>query len=166
MPLSFTPLLPLKRRRACDQYHSSRVTPFLYIPVHTVNCVQTLKDLSRSCSNRTDTMWCTCRGSLRTVRVFRQIFTLEDAIGSHACSLEANTRVTNGIPLGSSLLLPVDTVNCVQTLKARRKGDHFASRESNHAAEHVPAKESLLPCTTIGLWLWSRLRGRIAFPNK
>jgi serine/threonine protein kinase len=52
-----------------------------------------------------------------TVRVFRQKFTLEDAIGSHACSLEANTRVTNGIPLGSSLLLPVDTVNCVQTLK-------------------------------------------------
>jgi hypothetical protein len=53
-----------------------------------------------------------------TVRVFRQKFTLEDAIGSHACSLEANTRVTNGIPLGSSLFLPVDTVNCVQTLKA------------------------------------------------
>jgi hypothetical protein len=25
----------------------------------------------------------------RTVRVFRQKFTLEDAIGSHACSLEA-----------------------------------------------------------------------------
>jgi hypothetical protein len=41
-----------------------------------------------------------------------------NAIGSHACSLEANMRVTNGIPLGSSLLLPVDTVNCVQTLKA------------------------------------------------
>jgi hypothetical protein len=49
---------------------------------------------------------------------FRQKFTLEDAIGSHACSLEANTRVTNGIPLGSSLLLPVDIVNCVETLKA------------------------------------------------
>jgi hypothetical protein len=48
---------------------------------------------------------------------FRQKFTLENAIGSHACSLQANTRVTNGIPLGSSLLLPVDTVNCVQTLK-------------------------------------------------
>ena len=28
-----------------------------------------------------------------TVRVFRQKFTLEDAIGSHACSLEALTRV-------------------------------------------------------------------------
>jgi hypothetical protein len=55
------------------------------------------------------------------VRVFRQKFTLEDAIGSHACSLEANTRVTNGIPLGSSLFLPVDTVNCVQTLKVRQE---------------------------------------------
>jgi hypothetical protein len=51
------------------------------------------------------------------VRVFRQKFTLEDTIGSHACSLEANMRVTNGIPLGSSLLLPVHTVNSAQTLK-------------------------------------------------
>jgi hypothetical protein len=54
-----------------------------------------------------------------TVRVFRQKFTLADAIGSHACSLEANMRVTNGFPLGSSLLLPGDTVNCVATLKAK-----------------------------------------------
>jgi hypothetical protein len=38
--------------------------------------------------------------------------------GSHAWSLEVNMRVTNGIPLGCLLLLPVDTVNCVQTLKA------------------------------------------------
>jgi hypothetical protein len=52
------------------------------------------------------------------VRVFRQKFTLEDAIGSHACSLEASWRVTNGIPLGCSLFLPVHTINCVQTLKA------------------------------------------------
>jgi hypothetical protein len=29
-----------------------------------------------------------------TVRVFRQRFTLEDAIGSHACSLQASRRVT------------------------------------------------------------------------
>jgi ankyrin repeat protein len=56
-----------------------------------------------------------------TVHVFRQKFALEDAIGSHACSLEANMRVTNGIPLGGPLLLPVDTVNCVQTLKARNR---------------------------------------------
>jgi hypothetical protein len=53
------------------------------------------------------------------VRVFWQNFTLEDAIGSHACSLQANMRVANGIPFGCSLLLPVDTVNCVRTLKAR-----------------------------------------------
>jgi hypothetical protein len=52
-----------------------------------------------------------------TVRVFRQKFTLEDAIGTHACSLQASRCVTNGIPLGSSLFLPVHTVNCVQTLK-------------------------------------------------
>jgi hypothetical protein len=35
--------------------------------------------------------------------LFRQKFTLEDAIGSHACSLEANMRVTNCIPLERSL---------------------------------------------------------------
>jgi hypothetical protein len=32
---------------------------------------------------------------------------LKDAIGSHACSLEANMRVTNGILLGNPLLLPL-----------------------------------------------------------
>jgi hypothetical protein len=47
------------------------------------------------------------------VRVFRQKSTLEDAIGSHACSLEANMRVTNSIPLGWPLLLPVHTENSV-----------------------------------------------------
>jgi hypothetical protein len=53
---------------------------------------------------------------LGTVRVFRQESTLEDVIESHACSFEASMCVTNGIPLGSPLLLPVVTVNCVQTL--------------------------------------------------
>ena len=38
-----------------------------------------------------------------TVRVFRKKIYLEDAIGSHACSLEASMRVTNGIPLGRPL---------------------------------------------------------------
>jgi hypothetical protein len=42
---------------------------------------------------------------LSTVRVFRQNFALEDAIRSHACSLEVNMRVTNRILLGSPLLL-------------------------------------------------------------
>jgi hypothetical protein len=54
---------------------------------------------------------------------FRQQFTLEDAIGSHACSREASRRVTNGIPLGCPPFLPVDTTNSVQTLKA----DHYAA---------------------------------------
>jgi hypothetical protein len=31
-------------------------------------------------------------------------------IYTHACSLQASMCVTNGIPLGYSLLLPVDTV--------------------------------------------------------
>jgi hypothetical protein len=51
------------------------------------------------------------------VRVFRQKFTLEDAIGPHASSLEASRRVTDGIPLGCPRFLPAHTVNCVQTLK-------------------------------------------------
>jgi hypothetical protein len=38
-----------------------------------------------------------------TVPVFRRKFTLQDAIGSHACSRQANMRVTNDIPLGSPL---------------------------------------------------------------
>jgi hypothetical protein len=46
-------------------------------------------------------------GNQRTVRVFRQNLAPEDAIGSHACSLEANMRVSNGIPLGCTLPLPV-----------------------------------------------------------
>jgi HrpA-like RNA helicase len=53
-----------------------------------------------------------------TVRVFRQNFTLEDAISSHACSLQASWIVINAISLGCPLFVPVHTVNCVQTLKA------------------------------------------------
>jgi hypothetical protein len=56
----------------------------------------------------------------RTVRVFRQKFTLEGVNGSHAFApLEVSRCVTNGIPLGCPLFLPVHTVNCVQTLKAQ-----------------------------------------------
>jgi hypothetical protein len=44
--------------------------------------------------------------SIGTVRAFGQNFALEDAIvRSHAYWLGANMRVTNGIPLGSPLLL-------------------------------------------------------------
>jgi hypothetical protein len=46
------------------------------------------------------------------VRVFGQNFPLEDAIEFHAFApLEASMRVTNGIPLGCSLLLPVRHCN-------------------------------------------------------
>jgi hypothetical protein len=34
-----------------------------------------------------------------TVLIFEHNFALEDAIGSHACSLETSMRVTNGMPL-------------------------------------------------------------------
>jgi hypothetical protein len=51
------------------------------------------------------------------VRAFRQKCTLDDAIRSHTCPLQANMRVTDVIPLGWPLLLPVGTVHCVQTLK-------------------------------------------------
>jgi hypothetical protein len=37
------------------------------------------------------------------VRVFRQDVKLENAIGSHACSLEASSHVTNSIPFGCPL---------------------------------------------------------------
>jgi hypothetical protein len=52
-----------------------------------------------------------------SVRGFRQ-FSPEDAIGSHACSLEAIWRVTNDILLGRSLFSPVHTMHCLQSLKA------------------------------------------------
>jgi hypothetical protein len=45
MPLSFTPLLRLKLLHACDQWHASRASVLVFtpLPVHIVNCVQTLK---------------------------------------------------------------------------------------------------------------------------
>jgi hypothetical protein len=61
----------------------------------------------------------------RAVRVFGQDFALEVAIVSHACSLEcsleANMRATNGIPLGSrvSTALTVVIIHHVETLKVR-----------------------------------------------
>jgi hypothetical protein len=60
-----------------------------------------------------------CTVSTRPSRgfFFPTEFTLEGAIGSHACPLQASRRATNGSPLGCSLLLPVHTVNCVKTLK-------------------------------------------------
>jgi hypothetical protein len=60
-----------------------------------------------------------------TVRVFRPNFALEDAIESHACSLDANMRVTNGIPLGSPLLLPLYHKLCTST-EGLKEGETLA----------------------------------------
>jgi hypothetical protein len=54
------------------------------------------------------------------------------AIEVHAFApLEASRRVTNGIPLGCSLILPVRTVNCVQTLKAGRAWYEMAAPDED-----------------------------------
>jgi hypothetical protein len=93
-----------------------------------------------------------------TARVFRLEFTLEDAIGSHACSLDANMRVTNGIPLGCPLFLTVHTVNCVETLKViRLQGNrlHIPRRWQGRVA-HRPARLTLAP-SVVGLLLTSAL---------
>jgi hypothetical protein len=63
-----------------------------------------------------------------TLLVFRPKITLEDAIGSHSCSLQANRRVTNSIPLWCSLIIRVPIVNCVQTLKAQCSVVHILSK--------------------------------------
>jgi hypothetical protein len=87
MPLSFTPLLRFKLLQACDQCHSSQVPTFL--TGWTVNCVQTLKVPGGELAAAPMTSYEIRLEYVCTVRVFRQKFTLEDAIGSHACSLEA-----------------------------------------------------------------------------
>jgi hypothetical protein len=66
---------------------------------------------------------------------FRQQFILEDAIG-----FPPSRRVTNGIPLGCLLLLPVDTVNSVQILKVgfRLFSEHerFCCNVRVYSAQH------------------------------
>jgi hypothetical protein len=56
----------------------------------------------------------------RTVRVFDMNLHSRMPLVPTPATLEASTRVTNGIPLGCSLLSSVDTVNCMQTLKAHQ----------------------------------------------
>jgi len=54
------------------------------------------------------------------------LFALEKAIGSHTYSLEANMRVTNGIPLGCPRHLTVTAVNSVTKLKVVTFSAHQA----------------------------------------
>jgi hypothetical protein len=94
----------------------------LILPVGTVNCVQPLKVSTKhggliagvgvpdnphgSTYQDIEAYWPVY--PVRTVRVFRQEFTLEDAIEFHAFApLQASSRVTNDIPLGWPPFLPV-----------------------------------------------------------
>jgi hypothetical protein len=67
------------------------------------------------------------------VRDFRQKLTLEDAIGSHTCSPEASRRVTNGIPLGRPIFLPV---HC--NLRPNTEGRKTAVPSSKEEYQKVP----------------------------
>jgi hypothetical protein len=84
-------------------------------------------------------------------------FALEDGIGAHACSLEANMCVTNSIPLGCPLLLPVDTVYSVQTLKdasyvAQRKEQFEVEAELRRKfAVELPAGQQMVDRHTLGI---------------
>jgi hypothetical protein len=121
MPLVPTPAR-LKLLQACDQWHSSRVVTLLL--VDTVNCVQTHTGAIGFALHSGHIYTCRWTAGVGLLdggygARFRQKFTFDDAIGSQACSLVANMRATTGISPGCPLFLPVHTVNCVQTLKAR-----------------------------------------------
>jgi hypothetical protein len=97
------------------------------------------------------------------VRVFLLKFTLEDAIGSQACSLEANMRVNNDIPLGCSLFLPiVHTINCVQTLKVLKdfgamvmQSGSWPFSEKEQSRIELPA-DLKKPCQKFKEWYGAR----------
>jgi hypothetical protein len=111
MPLSFPHMFARSEHACGDQWHSSRESTALTVVI--INHVETSKGSAQEVAAITD-----LSKTGGTVRAFRQKFTIEDAIGSHACSLEASTRVTNGSPLGYPPPLTVTTVNSVKTLKA------------------------------------------------
>ena len=60
------------------------------------------------------------QGIVRCMPVFLQKFALEDAIGSHTCSLEAHNSNDHACDQWyssrASTILPVHTVHCVRTL--------------------------------------------------
>jgi hypothetical protein len=61
-------------------------------------------------------------------RVLHSRLLLDPTSARVHCSLVASMRVTNGISLRSPLLLPVDAVNDVATLKARFALQHPPAR--------------------------------------
>jgi hypothetical protein len=90
-----------------------------------------------------------------------RVFDRNLAIGSHACSIEASRRVTNGIPLGCPPLLLVGSVNSIQTLKAVGCWAKIAGTQCNPVRycimdsairSHCPLTHRVMPplcCTTL-----------------
>jgi hypothetical protein len=55
-------------------------------------------------------------------------------------------RVPNSMPLGCSLLLPVDTVNFVETLKALKKQNYDLENVVYYQGTVLGFKPWILPC--------------------
>jgi hypothetical protein len=86
---------------------------------------------------------------------------LEDAISSHACSLEASKRVTNGIPLRCPLLLPVGAGNYIETLKAW--GDEYCHIAYCIHPGKYPSAHALFPPSADAMFHRSIMG--VAFPK-
>jgi hypothetical protein len=108
----------LKLLHACDQWHSSR--KFTLLPVDTVNFVQTLKEqddivhkiaqLRLKDESTVPSKWevlSTVRCSVLDRNFHWRMPLVLTPVQLNA--FEVNMRVTNGIPLGSPLLLPLSS---------------------------------------------------------
>jgi len=100
-------------------------------------------------------------GNLHSEFTLEEYF--EDAVGSHACSFEASMRVTNGIPIGRSLLLPVDIVNCVTPLKAQDGIDSVIALMTSHHCRHKMAFVGLTIDSVTALMTLHHCRHKMAF---
>jgi hypothetical protein len=100
-------------------------------------------------------------GNLHSEFTLEEYF--EDAVGSHACSFEASMRVTNGIPIGRSLLLPVDIVICVTPLKAHDGIDSVIALMTSHHCRHKMAFVGLTIDSVIALMTSHHCRHKMAF---
>jgi hypothetical protein len=113
---------------ACDElgimvYHDMQYAQHGHSPTASLDQDAELRHIIRRLSAHTSIVvydGCNeCTVIIGTALVFEQNFALEDAIGSHTCSLEASKRVTNRIFLECPLPLTVHTFYDVTTLKAR-----------------------------------------------
>jgi hypothetical protein len=80
-------------------------------------------------------------------------------------------RTTNGIPLGSPHVLPIDTVNCVQTLKAHKEIFASADIQFSKGMKATPKQTHRLTWQAIGsiqaiLGIWIKTGTVRAFRQK